>query len=264
MNLNEIGMLIVSSPRSNAYLQALLKKELYPAHIIIMENQSDKLSPGQISADVLEKLNLKDDPEMGSHFDLDVSLEEVIKSHHLSYDICPTQDVNSNQVIDKVKNRPEKYFIYSGSGGVILKEKILSCGKRFLHIHPGSVPDYRGSTTVYYTILNEDLCFASAFFLDRNIDTGPFIKTKTYSKPNKGEIIDYIYDPYIRSDLLVEVIEDYLKNGEFQTKEQDEIGGETYFIIHPVLKHIAILSCIKNRFILMSTLNIKADESKSK
>ncbi len=28
--------------------------------------------------------------------------------------------------------------------------------------------------------------------------------------------------------------------------KQDPVGGETYHIIHPVLKHIAILSCITN------------------
>jgi len=28
--------------------------------------------------------------------------------------------------------------------------------------------------------------------------------------------------------------------------KQDTVDGETYHIIHPVLKHIAILSCITN------------------
>jgi len=41
---------------------------------------------------------------------------------------------------------------------------------------------------------------------------------------------------------LREVLKDYAKSGTFPLKPQDKDQGETYFIIHPVLKHIAILA----------------------
>ena len=37
--------------------------------------------------------------------------------------------------------------------------------------------------------------------------------------------------------------EKLLSKGNF--KKQNPNNGETYFIVHPVLKHIAILNCVK-------------------
>ena len=63
--------------------------------------------------------------------------------------------------------------------------------------------------------------------------------------PGKEIDIDYIYDPYIRSELLGDVMNDYVKAGKFSIHRQIKQSGETYYIIHPVLKHIAILKCKK-------------------
>ncbi|UCD03743.1 MAG: hypothetical protein JSW73_04355 [Candidatus Woesearchaeota archaeon] len=230
MIINNVGMLIVSSPRSQAYLQKLVAENLIPSHVIIMEDK--KVSPGQLKKKIRSS---------NEYFDLNEDIMQTIKDNNISFEICPTKDINSETVIKILKKRPEKYFIYSGSGGAILKEDILNCGKKFLHVHPGSLPGYRGSTTVYYSILKENKCFASAFFLEKRIDAGGVIKMKEYAPPKDRTIIDYEYDPYIRADLLVSVIKDYLKIGEFPDIPIQKDEGETYFIIHPVLKHIAIL-----------------------
>ena len=79
--------------------------------------------------------------------------------------------------------------------------------------------------------------------MNKKIDAGDVILTKTYNKPEKGIDVDYYYDSSIRSDLLVDVIEKYIKKGEITSEKQESNYGETYFIIHPVLKHIALLSC---------------------
>ena len=59
-----------------------------------------------------------------------------------------------------------------------------------------------------------------------------------------GEIIDFIYDPFIRSSLLIDVINEYIENDyKFPMKQQPIDAEGNYYIIHPVLKHIAILAC---------------------
>ena len=209
-----------------------------------MEDGKGSLSPGQLHSDVTKvsaKTKLKNNKSQ--IFDFDEPITVTLDNSEIEYEICPSKDVNSAEVIERLKARPEKYFVYSGVGGAILRKDILCLGKMFLHIHPGIVPDYKGSTTIYYSILEEDNCGASAFFLDENIDTGALIRMKEFAKPIDGEIIDYIYDPYIRSDLLLEVIREYVNKGKFIQEQQKAEAGETYFIIHPVLKHIAILSC---------------------
>ena len=88
------------------------------------------------------------------------------------------------------------------------------------------------------------MCYASAFFLRKSIDTGPLIKEKEFPKPENGEIIDFIYDPFIRSSLLIDVINEYIENDyKFPMKQQPIDAERNYYIIHPVLKHIAILAC---------------------
>ena len=59
--------------------------------------------------------------------------------------------------------------------------------------------------------------------------------------------IDYIYEPYIRSKVLIKVLEKYLSSGELTGCAQSMEGAETYFIIHPVLKHIALLGMKKEQ-----------------
>ena len=56
--------------------------------------------------------------------------------------------------------------------------------------------------------------------------------------------VDQVYDPYIRSETLIEILKNNLIETEDFIKQNSE-KGNTYFIIHPVLKHIAILNCLK-------------------
>ena len=64
---------------------------------------------------------------------------------------------------------------------------------------------------------------------------------KTFPPPPDRLQIDHIYDSAARAKVLIETLKVYNNSGEFQCKENfDE--GETYFIIHPILKHIAILA----------------------
>ena len=68
------------------------------------------------------------------------------------------------------------------------------------------------------------------------------IRKRTYPAPEDRTTIDLFYDPFIRAELLAEVMEEYAQRGEMPLEPQDTGVGETYFIIHPVLKHIAILA----------------------
>jgi methionyl-tRNA formyltransferase len=54
---------------------------------------------------------------------------------------------------------------------------------------------------------------------------------------------DYLHDAVLRSDLLLSVMAHLAKTGVLPAEMRQQADeGETYHIIHPVLKHIAILS----------------------
>ena len=231
MTVLEMCMVAGLTTRTSAYLQAMVINDIIPAHIILLWDD-EKSMPGQ----------LQNEAEDNQYFDLNIPIFDIIKENQIPYEVCETTDVNSELVSIALDKRPEKYVIYSGYGGAILKKDILDSVKRFLHIHSGKVPEYKGSTTIYYSILNEGKCFASAIFLEKKIDKGPLIKMKEFPMPSNGEIIDHIYDPFIRADLLVEILKDFVGKRRFDERLQ-EGRGESYYIIHPVLKHLAILSC---------------------
>ena len=220
-------MLAIDSSRTRAYLQAMIFDDLLPAYAVVLAGN-------------------RNSPTIRvPYFDNTTPSLELICRMDIPHLVLDTDDINSSEVINALQVRQESVFVYSGLGGAILCKELLSTGKRFMHIHSGLLPRFRGSTTVYYSLLVQGKCGASAFFLDREIDNGPVIATQVYPAPADRTTIDYGYDPYIRSDLLMRVLKAYRTNGEFATSSQSEKDGETYHIIHPVLKHIAILACGK-------------------
>lgn len=157
-------------------------------------------------------------------------------------------NVNDNFVYEQIIKYQPKLIIYSGYGGQIVGKKILQTNIPVLHIHGGWLPDYRGSTTIYYSLLKEHSCGASAILLSSKIDGGFIIKRRKYPAPKPGTDIDYIYDNEIRANLLIEVLSEWQAGGGFSGLiKQDENSGIMYYVIHPVLKHLAILSLKSNK-----------------
>ena len=151
-------------------------------------------------------------------------------------------DVNSKELQEALLLDQSKLVIYSGYGGQIVKPFILNSIDSLLHIHSGLLPEYRGSTTIYYAILNNDTCGATAILLDKNIDTGVIVGEKEYPTPEPGTDIDFHLDIEFRTSLLIEVVKDYQRNGCFKRKIVQSIDkGKTYYIAHPILRHIAML-----------------------
>jgi methionyl-tRNA formyltransferase len=219
--LNNIGFIGVDSLRTRAYLSCLRKAQLSPALAIILENSN--------SLSFFEK---------NEYFVADIEFKSYFKEEErISLE---TKDINSDLVAEAIAKTKQQYWIYSGLSGVIVKENILSLGKKLLHIHPGKVPEYRGSTTVYYSILIENAIYCSAFFLSNKIDAGDLIGLKKFKIPADKDRIDYVYDPFFRASLLVDIIKNYKNTGDFFIKKQTGQPRD-FFIIHPVLKHLAIL-----------------------
>ena len=111
-----------------------------------------------------------------------------------------------------------------------------------MHFHSGWLPEYQGSTTIYYCILQERRCGVTALLLDEGIDTGPVIARQHYPMPPADLDVDFIYDNAIRADLMVRVIRAFAEEKVLLGLEPQTTSGHTYFKIHPVLKHLAILS----------------------
>ena len=223
MYLNKVAMVAADTTRTKYYLRELIRNKFFPTYVLLLLNYNEKLLPGQDSGESEREL------------------VELLKNAGIEYDISPNSDINSNEVLTIISNRVEPVFIFSGFGGVLLGDDILSIGKKFLHIHGGYLPDYKGSTTNYYSLINENTIGASSMFLTKEIDCGPVLLRKKFSPPKNRTEIDHIYDSEARAKVLIETLEYYVESGSFNFELENNKGGETFYIIHPVLKHLSIL-----------------------
>ncbi|MBQ7673919.1 MAG: hypothetical protein IJT36_05275 [Alphaproteobacteria bacterium] len=173
------------------------------------------------------------------NFDIYESVNKTIDKYKLHTILCKNKDVNEEEYSEKIKNSSVNFVVFAGWGGQILKPNILSQGKPILHVHPGIVPEFRGSTTVYYSMLSVGKVGASAFFMSTGIDEGQLITQKEFDI-NCDIDIDYLYDVEIRGIVLVEAVKKIL-SGIASIPQKNDKYALPYFKIHPTLKHIALL-----------------------
>lgn len=223
------------SARSRAYAQAIQYAGLKLDSVIVYGDQN------QDNAIFLAPpINLPDNPDI-FYPDLNKPLLETCREAGWPVTFVDNNDINSTFMVSALKSSESDLYIFSGYGGQIIKSPILDFGINLLHLHAGWLPDYRGSTTIYYSWLLEGRCGVTALLLNSGIDTGPILARRHYPSPPPGVDVDLLYDSSLRADLLVDVLWQF---NEYKTLSNDmsDSEGQTYYVIHPVLKHIALLS----------------------
>ncbi|MGR3175977.1 MAG: formyltransferase family protein [Candidatus Scalindua sp.] len=240
MKLKSILLLAGFTARTQAYIQAMARADLLPEHTIFFGPEKP-IFPGQVSSVGAQS-------EIPGLFipDLSIPAKKTCADHNCSFSVLPCESVNDKEILLAIKKHSPAMIIYSGYGKQLVSEELVDMGIPLLHMHAGWLPDYRGSTTIYYSILQEGNCGVSAILLRRAIDEGPVILRKKYPPPPVGVDPDYVYDTAIRADLLVNVMVHLGEHNELpDSEEQEEEGGCTYYVIHPVLKHLAFLSLLR-------------------
>jgi len=239
----QFSMLLVNNNRSKAYLQNLIKNNFIPDKIILLNDSNITLVEHTENDKIISKNTnqkfIRKSKDLNISFDEKEHILKTIKNNNIEYVIVNNIDVNSIDVINEIAKIKNKYIIYSGPGGTILKKDILSQGKKFIHVHPGWLPKYRGSTTLYYSLLAESKIGASVIIFEEEIDKGPILYRKEYKIFEKNIDFDYVLDPLIRAKTLIECFKNN-KNLNY-IKQEDNEENTTFYIIHPLLKHLSIL-----------------------
>jgi methionyl-tRNA formyltransferase len=264
MIVKDLGCLLVNNNRSRAYLQKLIENSFVPAYVVYFDRQkTSKKKESQSDLDHLSKLivsafkNRKyflydpehknnaivtdnySTPEKYATFNVDETIIETLEKNNIEYIVVKTANINDKEVIVALKNSPPKYFVFGGGG--ILRKEILNIGKKFIHIHPGMVPYYKGSYCIEWSTLCGARCAASAFYMVEKIDEGDIIAQWEFEYPElENNNIAPLYSSNIRSELLIEVIRGYVEKEEFVTIKQDPLAGETYYKMHPALMNLVL------------------------
>jgi methionyl-tRNA formyltransferase len=174
--------------------------------------------------------------------DLNEPLPETFAKNEWSFELVATREANASELISRIVDCSPDIVVFSGYGGQILSQEHFDLGIPYLHMHPGSLPEERGSTTIYYSILLQRKCTVTAFLMTAEIDSGVIVSKKEYPIPLKGVNVDVWYDNCIRANCLKGALSEYRKNSSSLTRWPNNKKSEEYYVIHPVLKNIALLS----------------------
>lgn len=173
---------------------------------------------------------------------------------------CPVEDLYAEDfrcasVAEKLLKEPYSTFLFSG-GGILPKELLAHDSLRFIHVHPGIVPEIKGSDGLLWSALLRQKLGASCFYMNSGIDTGDIIGTKEYSLPciprDKARsltvnqlvnMLTTVYDPLMRADCLAEALHlKSLRDGSILPTGsiQDPAAGRTYHYMRMELKSLVI------------------------
>lgn len=210
-------LIISSNDRSLTYLKILKKNFFLPRKIVFLKDRKEKFFNEKILS-FLKKLRTKTDLK-----------------------IFNTTQINNNSISNYLKNSKSKLFLvslYPGKKGII-KNKSLLKKNFFLHSHSGKLPEYKGSTTIYYSLLNEKKIWCDTFFLSKKIDQGKIICSNEYPIPKNVASIDKNYDSKIRALNLVAALKK-LEEKKIKFKINKKIKNSYYYIMHPILRLLTI------------------------
>lgn len=225
-------MLAARTSRARAYVEALVRAQLRPECLILF---GDERCPP------LEEAPAAYWPRHIKPLSLQTSIEDWAAHAQWSIEQIDADNVADLVVLEVLRRHAGKLVIYAGAGGQLVPAPLLAISP-FLHIHSGFLPDYRGSTTLYYSLLEESRCACTALLLDSSIDTGAIVSRRHYPAPSAQLNVDHCYDGAIRADLLLRVMRSYLRHGVLPQAKSQVAQGRTYYVIHPLLKHLALLS----------------------
>ncbi len=221
--------------RSDFYIIGLVENNI-PINKVIILDDKNKKNKKQFKKIFLKYNNFKINKK--KNFDL----ISYLKEKQISFEIIKCKTINNQKVYSKINSMiNEKYFIVSLFPGDIIKKKFFKLGKYFFHAHGGYLPNYRGSTTNYYSHLDGKGLGASVIILNEYIDRGKIVfkfRTKHFKSIKN---YDGCLDSFLRVYALCLFMKKFFKSKKLKKIKNDSIKGDDYYIIHPVLKNLSIL-----------------------
>lgn len=236
MTIPGLVLLLARTTRSQAYAQAFRRRGVRPEAVLLFgpTQPTPKRVPAPAKAEGIYLPDLRE------------PLKELVATAGWTYESEAAADVNDPAIARWLREQSPRTVVYSGFGGQIVGAEVLEIAT-VLHAHSGWLPAERGSTTLYYGILERRRSAVSVLELRPEIDAGPILARAEYPLPPAGIDVDHVWDGAIRADLLTRTLLDLRAGSQLSAVEtaaeaENEAGGRMHYIIHPVLKHLALMS----------------------
>jgi len=155
------------------------------------------------------------------------------------------------QLHQQLAQRTPDTLLFTG-GGIVPASLLGIDGLRFIHIHPGYLPDIRGADCVLWSTLLTGQCSASSFYLSPGIDTGDIIERSwlptldihvdvgRYDLKTLYRAVYGFLDPWIRAFVLRSTITKQREFSTIATQTQQEHEGINYHFMHPDMQRAAL------------------------
>ena len=203
-----INLILSESNRSYYYLKTILKKKILIKNIILY-SKSPKSTYRLIKKKKLD------------------SILTFIKIN----------DINNNKIIKRIKFKKNETNIVSTYPGEIIKNKEI-LNLNLLHCHSGDLPKFKGSTTIYYSLILENKICVSIFIMNKNIDGGKIVYKKYFKKPKNIQDLEKNFDCKIRARSLIEFL--LLKRKRKRNFNKKKLNILQYYIAHPIIRQMVI------------------------
>lgn len=217
------GLLYTQNIRSLHYLDVLKKNNIIPSLIIDFPN--NKISR------IINKKHKIEITKKKKNYNYFKKITKVIKIKN-----------DKNELIDNFAKSNLKYFIFAGNYGQILPKEFFLLKKKIIHVHPGDLPYFKGSTTHYYEYLKKNTITYTSIFLNKYLDSGKILIKNKYD-PNKINLLklDNYFDPFFRAQTLLKTLRFLTENKHIKKIKKNKKLYRNYYVIHPLLKYLAIL-----------------------
>ncbi|MDC1433797.1 hypothetical protein N8157_04210 [Burkholderiales bacterium] len=151
---------------------------------------------------------------------------------------------------------PTGTILYTG-GGIVPAALLDLQHLKFLHIHPGFLPDIRGADCTLWSSLLTGHTSATCFYMSPGIDTGDIVEScwlpaLSFDVDVTGIDLQSMYrvvygflDPWIRAFVLRRIINDNTKYDSLASLSQSEVDSTTFNFMHPRLQDAAFQKLFK-------------------
>jgi len=164
--------------------------------------------------------------------------------------------LNDAVLFENLSQQPASALLFTGGG--LVPSKLLSLQHlRFLHIHPGFLPDIRGADCTLWSTLITGHTSATCFYMSPGIDTGdviypcwlpPLSLTSRLDGIERQSIYRAVYgfiDPWVRSFVLRGIVGKNSQFLELSSYNQDKSEGNTFHFMSHRLQQAAFGSIFK-------------------
>jgi folate-dependent phosphoribosylglycinamide formyltransferase PurN len=134
------------------------------------------------------------------------------------------KSVNSNKTRDLIESTDADFILVNGTR--IIGEKTLGCTSyKFINIHTGITPKYRGVHGGYWALINKDLksCGVTLHYVDKGVDTGVIIAQSLITPISKDSFVTY---PFLQLNQGILLLEKFINTNLEQEKKLDNFGEE--------------------------------------